>query len=83
VQEILLTEPERPQVLTVTQRPEVLDVLDLRADRVRLFLVRRDKAGATTVRRIGYGDGLARHVERGQTLSSLWLSAALDGTPHR
>ncbi|WP_438040224.1 AAA family ATPase [Sorangium sp. So ce128] len=81
VQHILLDEPGRPQVLMVTQRPEVLDALDLRDDRVRLFIVDRNKSGATEVGRIRYSDALARCTESGMTLSQLWLSGALGGMP--
>ncbi|WP_438033690.1 AAA family ATPase [Sorangium sp. So ce204] len=79
VQHIVLNEPRRPQVLMVTQRPEVLDALDLGDDRVRLFIVARNKSGATEVGRVGYSDALARCTERGMTLSRLWLSGALGG----
>ncbi|XXX76073.1 AAA family ATPase [Sorangium sp. So ce134] len=79
VQHILLNEPGRPQVLMVTQRPEVLDALDLGDDRVRLFIVHRTESGATAVGRVRYSDALARCTERGTTLSRLWLSGALGG----
>ncbi|WP_437931091.1 AAA family ATPase [Sorangium sp. So ce291] len=81
VQHILLDEPGRPQVLMVTQRPEVLDAIDLGDDRVRLFIVNRNKSGETEVGRVRYSDALARCTERGMTLSRLWLSDALGGMP--
>ncbi|WP_437589015.1 AAA family ATPase [Sorangium sp. So ce1000] len=82
VQHILLDEPGRPQVLMVTQRPEVLDALELGDDRVRLFIVDRNKSGATEVARVRYSDALARCTERGMTLSRLWRSGALGGMPN-
>ncbi|AUX37639.1 MULTISPECIES: AAA family ATPase [Sorangium] len=82
VQHILLNEPGRPQLLTITQRPEVLDALELGDDRVRLFIVHRNKGGATAVDRVGYTDALARCTERGMALSRLWLSGALGGMPN-
>ncbi|WP_437310778.1 AAA family ATPase [Sorangium sp. So ce388] len=82
VQYILTNEPGRPQVLMVTQRPEVLDALDLGDDRVRLFIVNRNKSGATEVGRVRYSDALARCTKRGMTLSRLWLSGALGGMPN-
>lgn len=82
VQHILLNELGRPQVLMVTQRPEVLDALDLRDDRVRLFIVAWNKSGATEVGRVRYSDALARCTKRGMTLARLWLSGALGGMPN-
>jgi predicted ATPase len=81
IQHILLSEHGRPQVLLATQRAEVLDALDLQDDRVRLFVVGRDKSGATVVRRVEHQSS-AVATEHGVTLSELWLSGALGGMPN-
>jgi predicted ATPase len=80
MQQVLLEEPERPQVLLTTQSPVLLDALDLRDDRVRLFTVTRDRHGVTGVRRIVH-DEASGQAGTSTLLSSLWSSGALDGVP--
>ncbi|WP_437679162.1 AAA family ATPase [Sorangium sp. So ce131] len=82
VQTIVLAEPKRPQLLVTTHNPLALDALNLKDDRVRLFIVKRDKkTGATLVERMHHSEALERAKERNMTLSRLWLSGALGGMP--
>ncbi|AUX40567.1 chromosome segregation protein SMC [Sorangium cellulosum] len=82
VQALVLAEPKRPQLLVTTHNPLALDALDLKDDRVRLFIVSRDKrTGATSVERMHHTDALERAKEHNMTLSRLWLSGALGGMP--
>jgi energy-coupling factor transporter ATP-binding protein EcfA2 len=82
IQDILLDEPERPQLFLTTHNPLVLDALKLKDDRVRLFVVDRSRVGATTVRRIEHSDALVKAKKQGKTLSQLWLSGMLGGMPN-
>jgi len=81
-QDILLDEPERPQLLLTTHNPLVLDALKLKDDRVRLFIVDRSRVGATTVRRLEYSEALAKVEAKDMPLSRLWLSGMLGGMPN-
>lgn len=82
VQKILLTEPERPQLVLTTHNPLVLDALALADDRVRLFIVDRARNGATVIRRLAHSDALDKAKREGKTLSQLWLSGMLGGMPN-
>lgn len=81
IQHIVLSERDRPQLLLTTQNPAVLDALDLRDDRVRLFTVTRARNGATEVSRIVHDEALERAEEKWMPLSYLWTSGALGGMP--
>jgi predicted ATPase len=81
LQHILLNEPDCPQVLLTTQNPAVLDVLDLKDDRVRLFTVTRDRWGATNVKRFLYDEALEQVADKLMPLSYLWTSGAIGGMP--
>lgn len=84
VRKLVLDEPERPQILLATQRPEVLDALDLRDDRCRLFVVCRGRRGETLVRRVELDEGtLARLEKLGGALSELWRRGWWGGMPIR
>jgi predicted ATPase len=77
-----LLKAETPrQALLTTHNPLVLDGLDLRDDRIRLFTVERDRAGASQIRRVQVDEGMLAAVESGLTLSSLWLMGRLGGAP--
>ena len=69
------------QVLLTTHNPLILDGLDLRDDRIRLFIVERNADGATQIRRVQVDEQMLAAVQSGMTLSSLWLMGRLGGAP--
>ncbi len=77
---MLKARPERQALLT-THNPLVLDGLDLRDDRIRLFTVERDATGATRVDRVPVSDEMLRAIENGLSLSNLWVMGRLGGAP--
>ncbi|MGB3216266.1 MAG: AAA family ATPase [Anaerolineae bacterium] len=77
---MLKAEPER-QVLLTTHNPLVLDSLNLRDDRIRLFTVERDVEGTTRVDRVPVSDEMLRVIENGLSLSNLWVMGRLGGVP--
>lgn len=64
--------------LLATHNPLVLDGLDLYDDRIRLFVVNRDRNGATYIERIHLNEDLN---DIGISLSQLWLTGRLGGMP--
>jgi hypothetical protein len=82
VQDLILADENRPQMLLTTHNPLVLDSLHLMDDRVRLFVVERTRGGASVVTRVGYSEALAQAEKQGMTLSRLWLSGHLGGVPN-
>ena len=76
----LLGDGERQMLLT-THNPLVLDGLDLRDPRVRLFAVERQADGSSAVRRVELGPALLEQVESGLSLSRLWVMGRLGGVP--
>ena len=75
-------EAEEPrQILLTTHNPLVLDGLQLRDDRVRLFTVSRTNSGRTSVRRVVVDDGMLEKADQGWTLSRLWVMGHLGGVP--
>ena len=79
---VLETEPKR-QVLLTTHNPMVLDGLDLRDERVRLFTVERNQnsGGATIVRRVELSEAVLATAQNGMPLSMMWVSGLLGGVP--
>jgi len=70
------------QMLATSHNPLVLDGLDLRNERVRLFAVDRDPEGITRVNRVTVSAALLdRAEERGLSLSRLWVMGRLGGMP--
>lgn len=81
------------QMLLTTHNPLVLDGLDLKDDRVRLFAVERAKGrekaedgttravGETFVRRIEVSDEILAQAEQGWSLSRLWVMGRLGAVP--
>jgi len=88
-----LSQMETRQMLLTTHNPLVLDGLDLRDDRVRLFAVERARArendtaghrlveGETLVRRIILTPQLLEQVQQGWSLSRLWVMGRIGGIP--
>jgi hypothetical protein len=79
-QQMLKSKVERQALLT-THNPLVLDGLDLRDDRIRLFTVERDAKGATRVDRVPVTEEMLDAVEGGLSLSNLWVMGRLGGAP--
>ncbi len=71
--------PRCRQVLLTTHNPLVLDGLPLQDERVRLFVVSRTTSGRTTVRRVTVTQQMRDNVDRGWTLSRLWVMGHLGG----
>ncbi len=82
IQDLVIEDEGRPQMLLTSHNPQALDALRLGDDRVRLFVLDRSQDGATVVRRVAYDDALARARAEGMTLSRLWLTGALGGMPN-
>ncbi len=64
-----------------THNPLVLDGLNLRDDRVRLFAVERDTQGATKIHRIQASDEILKASQDGLSLSNLWVMGRVGGVP--
>ncbi|MFO0628903.1 MAG: AAA family ATPase [Polyangiales bacterium] len=81
------------QMLLTTHNPLLLDGLDLRNERIRLFAVDRARRGErnpegqplapgeTVVRRVKLSEALLDEVENGMSLSRLWIMGRLGGVP--
>lgn len=82
VQRVVQGDADARQLIVTTHNPLVLDALELADDRVRLFVVSRESGtGFTVVRRIEHSAALERSIERGRTLSQLWVEGTLGGVP--
>ena len=80
--QILQASPPR-QALITTHNPLVLDGLNLRDDRIRLFAVERDaSSGATRVYRILVSENVLKASQEGLSLSNLWVMGRLGGVPN-
>jgi predicted ATPase len=83
VQDLVLANDEMPQLLLTGHNAQMLDGLNLRDDRVRLFVVDRDSRGTTTIDRIEVDAVMATKMERaGKSLSQLWTEGWLGGMPN-
>ena len=78
----VLQSKNKTQVLLTTHNPLVLDGLDLKDDRVRLFTVERGLSGATRVDRVILSQRHLDDVESGGlSVSDLWIMGRLGGVP--
>lgn len=79
---ILESDPPRQALLT-THSPLVLDGLDLRDDRIRLFAVDRSQStgGATNVSRVRLSDSILEKGGKGMPLSTMWSMGFLGAVP--
>ena len=69
------------QALLTTHNPLVLDGLDLRDDRIRLFAVERDTCGETKLHRVQVSEEVLNATASGLSLSNLWVMGRLGGVP--
>jgi len=77
---MLNTNPTRQALLT-THNPLVLDGLDLRDDRIRLFAVERGSKGDTQIHRVEVSEEVLAATQEGLSLSNLWILGRLGGVP--
>jgi len=73
--------PRQPIAFLTTHNPLVLDGLNLRDERVRLFAIDRDNKGYTTINRVTITEALLEEGKKGLTLSRLWVMGLLGGVP--
>ena len=79
--EQVLASENRRQILLTTHNPMVLDGLNLRDERIRLFAVDR-REGMTQIKRIRVTESLLQDLEQKHvTLSELWIMGRLGGVP--
>ncbi len=69
------------QMFATTHNPLVLNGLNLLDDRIRLFTVDRDAAGASKIERVVVTEQLMAKAEEGFSLSELWTMGRLRGVP--
>lgn len=71
------------QALLTTHNPLVLDGLNLRDDRIRLFAVERNQQtnGATKISRVKLSEKILEQAENGTPLSQMWVMGLLGGVP--
>ncbi len=79
-EQMLKSAPPR-QVFLTTHNPLVLDGLNLRDERIRLFAVERNRQGATEVYRVQVSEEVLQDTQKGLTLSNLWVMGRLGGVP--
>jgi predicted ATPase len=77
----ILGNSRQPIAFLTTHNPLVLDGINLRDDRVRLFAVARNSKGYTEIRRVTVTEELLEEGKKGLTLSRLWVMGNLGGVP--
>lgn len=77
----ILGNSRQPIAFLTTHNPLVLDGINLRDDRVRLFAVARNSKGYTEIRRVNVTEELLEEGKKGLTLSRLWVMGNLGGVP--
>lgn len=72
---------KKKQVIVTAHNAAVLDGVDLFNPEHRLFVVYRDKTGATSARLVTMPEGMSKEQwrESGMKLSEVWLSGAIGG----
>lgn len=66
----------KKHVFMTTDKPFVLDGLDLRNEDIRLFIADRNKKGYADIKKIQVSEQL---INEGQPLSRIWISGRLEG----
>jgi hypothetical protein len=77
----IFADPRQPTAFLSTHNPLVLDGIDIRDDRVRLFAIDRDPNGYTTINRVTITEELLEKGKQGLALSDLWVMGLLGGVP--
>jgi len=82
LQEIVLSDPQRPQLLLTSRHPYVLEKLDLTDERVRLYYASRDRLSGVA-RLTPVKDACIQEGQPGPDMprARLWLSGGLAGVP--
>ena len=80
---LILEAKSTKQVFLTTHNPLVLDGLNLRDDRIRLFTAERNQSsgGATVISRVHLSDKVLKSAENGTPLSQMWVMGLLGGVP--
>jgi AAA15 family ATPase/GTPase len=71
----MLSQKHEKQVIITTHNPAVLDGLNLKDDKQRLFVISRNSEGHTRAERIKYNE------KRLMKLSELWTKGFIGGLP--
>ena len=66
----------KKHVFMTTDKPFVLDGLDLKNEDIRLFVADRNKKGYADIKKIQVSEQL---INEGQPLSRIWISGRLEG----
>ncbi len=77
----IFANPHQPIAFLTSHNPLVLDGLNIRDDRVRLFAIDRNSKGYTTINRVTVTEELLEQGKKGLTLSRLWVMGYLGGVP--
>lgn len=71
------------QIFLTSHNPTALDAIDIFDDQQRIFVVKRDETGATSVQRLKPPDDYSRadwiKLKKGRHLSELWIEGLIGG----